>query len=548
MDSLEKKIMALLRYFGWGRLTLAGLCLTLCGSLPAAPAAPLPPGRFLLLMDTSFSMRARADGVAQTLESLLAADLDGRLRPGDTMGMWTFNQQVYHGRFPLQTWSPAQRDAVTARVLEFIREQRYENKADLDQVITRVLPLVRDSELITLILLTDGSVPVHGTPFDENINNSFQTLRREQRRARMPFIVILRAENGRFVNHVVGQPPWRFSIPLLPREEAALASATTPEPKSPQPAPHPTPPAKTAPAVAHPVPAPSPEPVIASTSHPPPTESVAQPVERSKPLELPEQPKPPEQLALRESAAAPPPAKPTVTPETPATPTVPVATVMPAPQKPEVSPPPVSPPAEPPVVITEARPTEPPPTVTPPPPVVGDVPPLLPVPPPASPAAADVAPPREAPPVALEPVKVEPPDSTTQPATQPVIQRPPEIESIPAVGATTDLSVPPEKPPAVRSETTPPTTDQPPAASPAVPPSPGPAEATQAGPSSVDLPVQSAVATPAPPTMRGVTLLILGLLLLGVAAVLLIVLLRRARGHSTGSLITQSFSRDRDRS
>jgi hypothetical protein len=48
--------------------------------------------------------------------------------------------------------------------------------------------------------------------------------------------------------------------------------------------------------------------------------------------------------------------------------------------------------------------------------------------------------------------------------------------------------------------------------------------------------------------MRGVTLLILGLLLLGVAAVLLIVLLRRARAPSTGSLITQSFSRDRDRS
>ena len=154
MDSLEKKSWPP-RYFGWGRLSSRG-CVDIVRVIPAAPAAPLPPGRFLLLMDTSFSMRARADGVAQTLESLLAADLDGRLRPGDTMGMWTFNQQVYHGRFPLQTWSPAQRDAVTARVLEFIREQRYENKADLDQVITRVLPLVRDSELITIIV-TDGA-------------------------------------------------------------------------------------------------------------------------------------------------------------------------------------------------------------------------------------------------------------------------------------------------------------------------------------------------------------------------------------------------------
>ena len=236
-----------------------------------------------------------------------------------------------------------------------------ENKADLDQVITRVLPLVRDSELITIILLTDGSTR-YGARL-ENINNSFQTLRREQRRARMPFVVILRAENGHFVNHVVGQPPWRFSIPLLPREEAALASATTPEAPSPQPAPYPTPPAKTAPTVAQPIPASPPEPVIASTPHPPPTESVAQPSERSEPSELPEQPKPPEQLTSRESAATPPPAKPTVTPETPATPTAPVATVTPAPQKPEASPPPVSPPARPPIVITEAhQPSQPPPS------------------------------------------------------------------------------------------------------------------------------------------------------------------------------------------
>ena len=122
MDSLEKKIMALLRYFGWGRLTLAGLCLTLCGSLPAAPAAPLPPGRFLLLMDLRFPARPGGRRRANP-RILLAADLDGRL-PRRYDGDVDVQPTGLPRAFPLQTWSPAQRDAVTARVLEFIREQR----------------------------------------------------------------------------------------------------------------------------------------------------------------------------------------------------------------------------------------------------------------------------------------------------------------------------------------------------------------------------------------------------------------------------------------
>ena len=37
--------------------------------------------------------------------------MKGQVEAGDTIGLWTFNEELYTGRFPLQTWlPPAQED------------------------------------------------------------------------------------------------------------------------------------------------------------------------------------------------------------------------------------------------------------------------------------------------------------------------------------------------------------------------------------------------------------------------------------------------------
>jgi hypothetical protein len=63
----------------------------------------------------------------------------------------------------------------------------------------------------------------------------------------------------------------------------------------------------------------------------------------------------------------------------------------------------------------------------------------------------------------------------------------------------------------------------------------------------VALPVQTAMATAPQPFLSGHRLLVLGLLLLAVAAGLLWLIVRRSHAAaSTASLITQSFDRDKD--
>ncbi len=365
-------------------------------------------------------MRRRAEGTLKTVESLLLSDLSGRLQAGDSLGLWTFNQEVSAGRFPLQQWSPATRRAVADRVLEFLRGERYQNRADLAKVLAKALPLVTESDAITLVLVTTGSQAVRGTPFDEEIAAAFRDMRTPQQRVRLPVVTVLRAEGGRFVNHVVGQPPWPFAIPELPGEQAARAATKTPPAKPAKPQ---------APAKAEPTPASQP---VASSQLPPA-------VAPAKPAEKPPAPKPVE--PPRDVPLA---TKPEATPSAPAAAPVEAVKVQPAPPSP-------APPTA--KVSTPAAPTGV--TVG----VVKEQPSPVPEPPPAAPASAAAVPSVKPPPLPPVPTGVEavslvsPPSvaaSSPRPAT-PVDRVQDSAQTTPAAA-----TQPQAKPPLVEKPATPP--------------------------------------------------------------------------------------------
>lgn len=555
----------LLTRLGAGWLLTFLLALSLGAQETTKPS--LPPGRFLFMVDTSLSMRSRAEGMLRAVEGLLATELDGRLRPGDSIGLWTFNNEVHAGQFPLQTWTPATRSAATANVLEFLRQQRYEKKTDLDKALRKALPLVRASPTITLLLFTDGEQPVSGTPFDDAINATFREARRAQARARMPFVTVLRAERGQITSHVVGLPPWPIVIPTLPVEQKALEASQSPR-------------------------KPDPKEVGAGTVAAKPAPSVP-----AKPAETRPVPKPIEQSKSEAAPAKPP--QPAVT--------VP-AVAEKAPESTPVAKPPVAPPGPLAAPVTEVALAKPQSTVEPPKPIVAAPPPApAPVPQPPSPAAdagktrpiavtpATVTEPAkptaaEGPPVANlatdppKPVTVKAAASTvtapaeTKPAPSEVMAKPEPAKAAelpPSQPATaeakpgvathatpTPVVTPPAERPQENSKSSGPSpaltplrdraestaTEPPPVVAaelkPAVPTKPRPTPA--AGPSDKAAPVQTALAVPRQPFMSGQRLLVLGLLLLGVAGVLFFLIVRRSRAAGApGSLITQSFDRDK---
>jgi hypothetical protein len=220
---LRSSFFILTRAFGLVLMTL----LVLGPSLVRAESH-----RWLLIVDTSRAMRDRTNGAVQVAGVLVNSGMNGQARRGDSLGIWTFNEALYAGRFPLQQLSPENGQRTAQEVMGFLLNQKYEKESHLEKVVPELTRVVTNSELISIILITDGLSKIHGTPFDDKINASFQNWQPEQKKRQMPFVTLLRGVHGKLTDFVVGTPPWPMDFPQLPPEPKPV-EVKKPEPPKP---------------------------------------------------------------------------------------------------------------------------------------------------------------------------------------------------------------------------------------------------------------------------------------------------------------------------
>src|SRR2546422_960369 len=106
-------------------LGLAGLWVIELPAQTNIVKKPASDNCYLLILDTSRGMQRRSEGTLKAVQELLKSSFDGQVQPGDTIGMWTFNDQLHAGQFPLQQWSVENRSAIENRISEFVRTQKY---------------------------------------------------------------------------------------------------------------------------------------------------------------------------------------------------------------------------------------------------------------------------------------------------------------------------------------------------------------------------------------------------------------------------------------
>ena len=177
--------------------------------------------RYLIVVETSSAMRKRGNGILETVNALIMNGMKGQMRSGDTLGIWTYSDKLHAGEFPLQTWKPENRKKVAENANYFIKGAKFEKKSRLDMVLPAVQELVRNSDYLTVLFLTDGTGKFNGTPFDKEINDSFVTWKAEQERKQMPFLTVLRATKGVITHHGVVPVPWTWEMPPLPPDLVA---------------------------------------------------------------------------------------------------------------------------------------------------------------------------------------------------------------------------------------------------------------------------------------------------------------------------------------
>lgn len=197
-------------------LCVALLSLSARAQNPAATPNPALTERFLVIVETSAAMQKRAENVQKAMGSVISSGLQRNISPGSTIGLWTFNDKLATGQLPLQLWNPSTRQTVALTIVQFLQQQKYEKTSRLPVVWEAASNIVAQSERITILLVTTGSDPMAGTPFDAEITESYLKNSDQQRKQNMPFLTILRAVKGKFVAFAVNMPPWPLEVPAYP--------------------------------------------------------------------------------------------------------------------------------------------------------------------------------------------------------------------------------------------------------------------------------------------------------------------------------------------
>jgi len=168
--------------------------------------------------------------------------MKGELRPGDTIGVWTYSDAL-HTDFPMQVWRENSGRQILDNAMGYLRAQKYEKRPRLDKVLSTIGGVITRSQRITIIFILDGSEAITGTPFDADINALHKKFGREFRSQHVPFVTVLAARNGQFFDYTINTPG-SITIPhtaLAPKP----AETNTPPPvveSRPQPQPQLTPP------------------------------------------------------------------------------------------------------------------------------------------------------------------------------------------------------------------------------------------------------------------------------------------------------------------
>lgn len=298
-------------------LLQAGFFESLCAA-NAAPAGATSgvSHRHLFIVETSRTMQRREAGVQEVLKELLRSGMQGQLKTGDTIGLWTFAEELYAGEFPLQHWKSEDSGKITGSILGFLGSKTNDGPAKLELIVSPLQQLVQQSEFLTVILITSGEQYLNGTPFDEQVNTTFRLWESRQQRSQMPITTIFRTVRSKTVGLTVTPAPWPVELPPLPPELLSRPAAPKqPVTASPKTSPPPSAPKQTGPALvfsgSNPEPAASPQALVFSGSDPNP---VSQTPTRSavSPVSKPAEPTPSLSQAASEAAALP--ANATVTP------------------------------------------------------------------------------------------------------------------------------------------------------------------------------------------------------------------------------------------
>lgn len=198
-------------------------------------AADAPqPGRFLLIFETSPVLKDNLPQVRQMLDKLLANNLQNEIQDDDDLGVWTVDQSLHTGEFPLASWSPADAVMYGERLNDFLGQQKFSRHANLANVQPLLNRVAKNSERLTVLIFCDSQSRLLGTPYDSGVNEIITNAAARGKGAPVPLILVLRAYHGGYLGCSVNRSATlnfpEFPPPPKPESPPVVKPAVVPAP------------------------------------------------------------------------------------------------------------------------------------------------------------------------------------------------------------------------------------------------------------------------------------------------------------------------------
>jgi hypothetical protein len=208
--------------------------------LRAQTPPPQVENRLLLVFDTSSAMKKRLPAEEKAINKLFAITLNGQIRGGDSIGIWTFSKDLHTGQYPLQHWEPADIMTTPIDIVSFLKKQRYSRTTSFDALMPLLNQIVRHSPRLTVLIFCDGNGQIKGTPADDTINGVFKQNQSIMEKEDDPFVIVLRSQFGKYTGFTVSTSD-SISLPQFPPLPQPVMTPPAPAPQPPPPAPTPAP-------------------------------------------------------------------------------------------------------------------------------------------------------------------------------------------------------------------------------------------------------------------------------------------------------------------
>jgi len=190
-------------------------------------------GRFLLIFETSPVLKRNLRSIQQILGNLLASNLQNEIQDNDDLAVWTVDQSLHPGLFPLASWAPEDAAMYEERLTDFLGQQKYSRHADLAAVQPLLNRVAKNSERLTVLLFCDSQSRLLGTPYDSGVNETITNTAAKLKNGPVPLILVLRSYHGEYLGCSVNRStPLNFPKFPSPTPEPApvVSSAAVPAP------------------------------------------------------------------------------------------------------------------------------------------------------------------------------------------------------------------------------------------------------------------------------------------------------------------------------